>query len=430
MIDAIDAIVNPNVTPGAPGVAIGVVHDGALRDVRGYGLANLEWDTPIGPDTVFRLGSLTKQFTAMAIMLLWEENKLALDDALTTHLPAYPMGEQIITVEHLLTHTAGITDYTGLPEFNEQRYPEDRAPAEIAAVFQQHPLEFVPGARFRYSNSGYVLLGMIIEAISGVSYAEFVRSRIFAPLGMRQSSYLFNEPIVRQRASGYVTTEQGYQNAPFATMTLPYAAGALGSSVQDLARWDRALREHRLVRPATLERMYTRVRLRDGGTVNYGFGWMIGTYEGRRVVYHGGGINGFVTSIYRWLDDHVTVIALANLVDHGLNVDAIARRVNRHALALPPVTRMPISLSTEARRQVVGTYAGSGITFEAFWSGERLILRGLGDAPLLPLSPQRFYRVEDSEAEVQFSTVRDGLYTSLTFINPLEPFEPYMATRV
>jgi len=288
----------------------------------------------------------------------------------------------------------------------------------------------VPGARFRYSNSGYVLLGMIIEAISGVSYAEFVRSRIFAPLGMRQSSYLFNESIVRHRASGYVTTEQGYQNAPFATMTLPYAAGALGSSVQDLARWDRALREHRLVRPATLERMHTRVRLLDGGTANYGFGWMIGTYAGRRVVYHGGGINGFVTSIYHWLDDHVTVIALANLVDDGLNVDAIARRVNRHALALPPVTRTPISLSTEARRQVVGTYAGSGITFEAFWSGERLILRGLGDAHLLPLSPQRFYRVEDSEAEVQFSTVRDGLYTSLTFINPLEPFEPYVATRV
>jgi CubicO group peptidase (beta-lactamase class C family) len=430
MIEAIDAIVGPYVTPGAPGLAIGVVHDGTLRDARGYGLANLEWGAPIGSDTVFRLGSLTKQFTAMAIMLLCEENRLALDDALTTHLPAYPIGGQTITVEQLLTHTAGITDYTGLPEFTEHKHHPDMAPAEIAAVFQQYPLEFVPGSRFRYSNSGYVLLGMIVEAISGVSYAEFVRSRIFAPLGMHQSCYLSNEPIVRHRASGYVTTEQGYQNAPFANMTLPYAAGALGSSVQDLARWDMALRENRLVRPSTLERMHTPVRLLGGGTANYGFGWMIGAYEGRRVMYHGGGINGFVTSMYHWLDDHVTVIALANLFDYGLNVDAIARRVSRHALGLPPLTRRPISLPAEARRQVVGTYAGSGITFEALWSGETLILRGLGDAHLLPLSRQRFYRVEDSEAEVVFSTVRDGLYATFTFVNPLEPFEPFVATRV
>ncbi len=249
-IPEIDAIVNADIKPGAPGAAVAVVKDGELIHAKGYGRANVEWNIPNTPDTVFRLASVTKQFTATAIIMLAGQGTLSVDDPITRFFPDYPTSGHDITVQHLLNHTSGIFSYTSDPEFLS-KVRRDLTPAQMLAEFSRVPFDFKPGAKYQYNNSGYVLLGMIIEQASGMSYEEFLKSHIFAPLGMTQSCYLHNEPIIPKRASGYEPTpDGGLRNATFLSMTPHYAAGSHGSPALDLVKWDRALRAHTLSRAA------------------------------------------------------------------------------------------------------------------------------------------------------------------------------------
>ena len=273
----------------------------------------MELGVPLEPKHVFRLGSITKQFTAVAILMLAEEGKLSLDDDITEHLPGYPTGGHRITIEDLLHHTSGIVSYTGMPEWRVL-IREELEPDSLIAIFRDQPLEFEPGTEWSYSNSGYALLGRIIEVASGEGYAEFIRSRIFEPLGMADSYYGDPSRIIPNRAEGYERTETGWRNDDYLSMSSPYAAGALLSTVDDLDRWYDALEAGTLVEPALLDQAYTSARLADGRHAGYGYGWTIGDIAGYRSIEHGGGIPGFLTHALRVPQEDLLVIVLTNRV--------------------------------------------------------------------------------------------------------------------
>lgn len=289
-----------------------VAERGKVIFKKGYGSANLEWNIPNTPATKFRLGSITKQFTAALVLQLTAEGKIRLDGKLRDYLPDYPeeTGRRV-TIRQLLQHTSGIPSYTGLPEFWE-RVREPFTPDALIGVFARMPLEFEPDSQFRYNNSGYFLLGAILEKVTGQTYEQLLEERIFGPLEMKSSGYDHSETVLANRAAGYDKTLDGYRNTAYISMTAPSAAGALYSTVEDLYRWDQALYTDRPLPPALREQMFT------PGKSDYGYGVFIyreEAYEGGpkiTAVGHGGGINGFSTIIQRLIEDRHLVVLLNN----------------------------------------------------------------------------------------------------------------------
>lgn len=276
--------------PTEPGAAVILVRDGRVLFRKGYGMANLELAVPIEPDMVFRLGSITKQFTAVAILMLADQGKLALEDPLSRFLPDYPTHDHFISVEHLLTHTSGIRSYTDIPEWRPL-WRKDFTVQELVDFFKYQPMQFTPGKQFSYNNSGYILLGAIIEKVSGQTYEAFIQQNIFNPLGMRQSYYDDPIRVISRRVAGYDKVGETYTNAAYLSMTQPYAAGSLASTVDDLALWDNVLYTEKLLKQESLQRAFTSYRLNDGSETGYGYGWAILEYKGHRLIEHGGGIN-------------------------------------------------------------------------------------------------------------------------------------------
>ncbi|HKR66284.1 MAG TPA: serine hydrolase, partial [Thermoanaerobaculia bacterium] len=310
--DEIDALlVKYNAARQFNGAALVANRDGVILK-KGYGFANLEWNIPNTVDTKFRLGSITKQFTSMIVMQLVAEGKIKLDEKMTQYLPDYraDTGDRI-TIRHLLTHTSGIPSYTGQPGFLQN---VSRNPYEVAAFVKQYAsgdLQFEPGTNWAYNNSGYFLLGAIIEEVTGKKYEQVVRERIFDPLGMKNSGYDHAATILPKRASGYQLTTEGYRNADYLDMSIPYAAGSLYSTVEDLYKWDRALYETSLLSEDLKKTMFTPVRQ------NYAFGWSVGPVkleDGTEIatINHGGGINGFNTLLTRVPETREVVILLDN----------------------------------------------------------------------------------------------------------------------
>lgn len=290
-----------------------VARDGRVLLNKGYGMANYEWDVPNTPRTKFRLGSITKQFTAMAILQLEEHGKLSVSDPITKHLADYPRVGDTITIEHLLTHTSGIPSYTDGLDYREHMrvwYTTD----QMIDRFKNKPLEFNPGEKFKYDNSGYFLLGGIIERVSGMTYESYLRANIFEPLGMSDSGYDHTQTLIKHRASGYDWLPPAtLRNTEYLDMGQPYAAGSLFSTVEDLYKWDQALYTEKLVTRATLEKMFM-ARVDAGDAGKYAFGWFVRTLQNRKAVVHGGGINGFATNILRFHEDHAVIIWLKNVL--------------------------------------------------------------------------------------------------------------------
>lgn len=285
---------------------------------KGYGFANLEWDVPNSPSTKFRLGSITKQFTAASILLLEERGKLKVEDPVKKHLPDAPAAWDKVTIFHLLTHTSGIPSFTSFPDYQSTE-AVPTTPEKLVARFRNKPLEFQPGEKWSYSNSGYVLLGYLIERISGDTYEKFVQENIFTPLGMQDSGYDSHAAIIKHRASGYTPRAGGMVNAGYIDMTIPHAAGALYSTTEDLLRWERGLFGGKLLSAASLHKMTTPFKS------EYAFGLGVKTSNGHKVINHGGGIEGFNTFLAYYPDDKLTVIVLANL--NGRAPDEIADKL-------------------------------------------------------------------------------------------------------
>jgi D-alanyl-D-alanine carboxypeptidase len=352
----IDALMSETYKPGEPGAAIIVRKDGRTILRKGYGLADLELGVPIAPDMVFRLGSITKQFTAVSILMLAQDGKLGLQDEITKFLPDYPAQGRTITVEHLLTHTSGIQSYTDLPEWLPL-WRKDMALAELIGLFKDKPMQFEPGTRWAYNNSGYILLGAIIEKVSGRTYEQFLNERIFKPLGLGGSGYDSTERIIPRRVPGYQKGRDGFVNAPYLSMTQPYAAGSLFSTVDDLAVWSDAVFSGKLVGKEWLAKAFTPYTLAGGESTGYGYGWFIGDFAGHRSIEHGGGINGFTSYEMTFPEDRIFIAILTNSAIAGREPEPRAVRAAWLALGLTEPERKAVTLAAKDLDAVAGVYA-------------------------------------------------------------------------
>lgn len=325
-----------------------IARDGEVLMTKAYGLANIENDIPNTPQTRFRIGSLTKQFTAMAILILQERQTLNVQDSICKYFPQCPAAWQPITIQHLLTHTSGLPDYMYTVNLTE----EERAYSPVTRALERlrkGSLEFAPGTKFSYCNSGYVLLGHIIEKVSGKSYGDFVRDNIFGPLKMMNTGYDYNGLILKHRAVGYSLRGDTLITAPFVDMSVPFSAGGLYSTAEDLYLWDQALNTEKLVSKKSLEMMFTPFKN------NYGYGWFIDEQFKRLCISHGGRIEGYMNAIERFPKEKLTVIVMSNL--DTVSTDRVARNLAAISFGLTP-SRSPERIAIEVDPRVYDAYLG------------------------------------------------------------------------
>ena len=273
---------------------------------RGYGFADLEWNAPNTPDTRFRIASITKQFTAASILILQERGKLKVEAPLETYLPDVPQAWNDVTIFNLLTHTSGIPDFIHLPDFrNIETLPQ--RPEQLIAKIRDEPLQFAPGSDRAYSNTGYLLLGLVIEKLSEESYAQFVKENLLDPAGMKDSGYDTHAALIHHRASGYTFEPDGFKNAPYLNMSIPFAAGGPYSTTGDLLRWERALFGGKILSRASLEQMTTPFKQ------NYGLGVRIQNLDGDKIIDHSGSLEGFNTRLIHGERDNLVIVVLSNV---------------------------------------------------------------------------------------------------------------------
>lgn len=302
-----------------------VSEDGKVVYKKGIGMANMEWDIENSTETKHRLGSITKQFTAMLILQLAEDGKLDLQAPISDYLPDYPNShEPQITTHHLLTHTSGIPNYTAFPGFMKDHIRDPYTPEEFIKKFEDKKLNFVPGEKFSYSNSGYFLLGVIVEKVSGKSYESMLYEKIFKPLNMNDSGFDHHDEIIKNRATGYEKQGNQFVNSAYIDMTIPYAAGSMYSTVEDLYLWDQSLYTNNLLSKEYME-LYFKPYIPAFGNTDYAYGWGVGndaignSKDSIYTISHGGGINGFNTIISRSPSDKSVVILLNNTGGAPLN---------------------------------------------------------------------------------------------------------------
>jgi D-alanyl-D-alanine carboxypeptidase len=332
---SIDLVLEEAYAVDGPGAVALLVKDGQTLYRRAIGLANLEFAVPLAPEMVFQVASLTKPFTAQATLLLAEAGKLTLTDSVTRYLPDCAALAPI-TLEHLLTHTAGLVNYVELPEW-WAIHRQDVTVVELMALFKDRPLLSAPGARWAYNNSGYVLLGAVIEAVSGQPYAQFVGERLLAPLGLHRSGFFPAGQVLSGCVNGYQMVDGTCQKAEYLSLTQAYAAGALLSTADDLARWGVALFAGQVLQPATLERALSAYRLNDGTLAPYGYGWFIAQGHGRQLVEHLGSLPGFAHYVIGVPAERLWAIVLTNRASQNTVPDKLARQMI--ALALDQTDR-------------------------------------------------------------------------------------------
>ena len=318
----IDALVQETLRrPGAVAVSVAVARGGEVLYSKAHGSADLEFVVAADEETMFRIGSVTKQFTAAAILVLQERGKLSVDDPLTRFLPDYPTNGHEITLRHLLTHTSGVPSYTEFGPEWERLVARELPDAELVALWKERPLDFAPGENWHYSNSGYYLLGMVIAKVSGKSYADFLRETFFEPLGLTRTRYDSNGEVIPNRAQGYGWEDGRSWNDRLIGMSQPGAAGALISTAGDLVRWQQALVSGRVLKPESLEEMTLPYMLLNGRETDYGMGLMLRERAGRRCVWHGGGIFGFNSILLYFPDTQLHVAVISN--SEGLSAEAL-----------------------------------------------------------------------------------------------------------
>lgn len=308
-----------------------VASNGEVVFSDGFGMANMEYDIPNRPNTKHRIGSITKQFTAALVLQLVEEGKLELDNPISAYLPEYngPAAD-VVTIHHLLTHSSGIPSYTSFPRFFQEKSRDPASPVEFVKTFADSTLQFSPGERFSYNNSGYFLLGHIIEEVTGKSYEQVLQEKILDPVDMKDTGYDHHTTILKNRAAGYEKRGNNYINAPYLDMSLPYAAGSLYSTAEDLYKWDRALYEDKILSEKSKNLMFSPQISNE--EEQYGYGWSIAKLpvgksgDSLPIVAHGGGINGFNTLIVRLPEEDDLIVLLNNT--GGTNLREIAVGIN------------------------------------------------------------------------------------------------------
>ncbi|MCX5743948.1 MAG: serine hydrolase [Proteobacteria bacterium] len=335
------------------GMSIAIARDGQLAFAKGYGHADIGGQRMASPTTIYRIGSLTKQFTAAAIVQLAEAGKLGLDDDVTKYVPV-PTGGNPVTITQLLHHTSGMPNYTDLRGF-DQVSTKHLTPMEIVALVKDTPWLFAPGTKWSYSNTGYVVLGMVIEKLSGESYAHYLMDHVFPRAGLTSTTYCDESRPDRQRAQGYEPAAAGtFKLAKPLDLSVPYAAGSICSTVEDLVRWTAALAMGKVVSPAGYHAMTTSHGL--AGQAPYGFGLQLQELKGHAHVFHNGGINGFVSELHTYPTDRITIVVLTNT--ESPLAPTIEKSIARVALALPSEA---VAIAARELPAFAGTYATPGI---------------------------------------------------------------------
>ena len=404
-----------------PGVSVIVTQNNETVFRKSYGLANLEWELPLQPDHIFRLGSITKQFTAVAILKLFERGQLDLQEDIKTFLPNYPTHGYHISVEHLLTHTSGIKSYTNLPEWLAL-FRTDFKVEEMIEKFCYHPMEFSPGSKFNYNNSSYFLLGAIIEKVSGQTYAQYIEENIFKPLGMKNSCYDMTDRIIPRRVAGYKLTPDGFRNADYLSMSQPYAAGSLASNVDDLAIWDAALYTEKLLKQETLQMAWKPYTLSSGETTRYGYGWAIADFEGTRVIKHSGGIHGFINDAIRLPDEKIYAAVLSN---RGIPFpDILTYQLASIAAGKPHQEPQSVNIPSSKLEKHKGVYLLENVNYEipvSFIDGQLQAPIPMAASPVLhPLSENEFF-LSNSIYRISMQKDKEGNTTAMILNNCYGP---------
>ncbi len=402
-----DEILSAQYPADGPGCVALVAKEGNVIYRKAFGMADLELDVALKPENVFRIGSITKQFTACAILRLMEEGKLTLQDDITDYIEDFPTHGHTITIEHLLTHTSGIRSYTGIEKWTPEVRKNDFTPGELIDFFKNEPMDFEPGERHLYNNSAYFMLGYIIEEVSGQTYEEYLDENFFKPLGMENSYYGNTTRIIRNRASGYQKNGDEYQNANFLSMTQPYAAGSLLSTVDDLFTWYQAVMNYEVVSRESLEKAHTRSRLNNGQEIDYGYGWALQYIQQSPAIEHGGGINGYLTySLY--LPEEKVFVAVFTNCDCNPPGEAAARIA---AITIgKPFEWEEIEMPDETLRDLEGVYKMQNddrriITFE---DGKLYSQRNRGPKyRILPFDADQFFFEEGIET-LSFKRNQEG----------------------
>jgi len=306
----IDNLIESKFKTENPGAVFLAAKDGKVIYRKAFGKANLEMNLEMKPEFIFEIGSMTKQFTAIAIAMLEEQNKLNFQDEISKYIPDYPTQGTKITIHNLLTHTSGIKDFTKIKELRNIS-KNDLSPKELVDFFKNEPMDFIPGEQFKYDNSGYVVLGYIIELISGQSYADFIQKNIFDKLEMTSTYYASHQKIIKNRVSGYHDRE-GFVNMDYISFTLPYSSGSLMSNVDDMLKWQNGIDTNSLVNSKTKEKIFTNYELNNGEKIDYGYGWHIKEINNSQTREHGGSIFGFKSMGVYLPKEKVYVIGLSN----------------------------------------------------------------------------------------------------------------------
>ena len=415
----LDAALAPMFKPDWPGATVIVTRDGKPVFRKAYGLADLPEKTAMQPDMQLRMGSVTKQFTAVSILMLAEQGKLSVKDDIRKHLPDFPDKGKTITIEHLLQHTSGIPNYTSLKKF--KGLPDEHVTrAQVIDVFKDEPLDFAPGERYSYSNSGYFLLGVIVEKLSGMAYHDFIAKNLFEPLGMKDTAHEGFERSPKRRIKGYRLSGDKIVPVQDIDVTIAWAAGGLVTTVDDMARWDAAVSSGKLLKPASWRQAFTACSLPQDAPCNYGYGWNIGTLAGHKMIHHGGSIPGFTAQALRLPDDKVFVAVLTNGNGGAVNTPVIAYKAAGIAIGQPFPEYKAIALAPEALDAFVGTYVGPDkVKRVVRRDGDKLTMEreGRNAAPIMAHAPDRFF-MEGSLANLEFQRGADGKVRSLLVRQP------------
>ena len=377
---------------------------------KAYGLADREWNIANTTDTKFRIGSITKQFTAACILQLAEQGKLNLDDKLTKFIPDFPKGDSV-TVHMLLNHTSGIASYTDQPDFSKV-FTLSWSKDSMISFFKSRPYNFSPGSKFQYNNSGYFLLGYIIERVSGQSYNDYLRQNVFNKLGMMNTGVDRLDSVLPMRAHGYSKAKTTYVNADYISLEWPYSAGRLFSTVDDMYKWDRALYSNSIISANSKQKMFT------PGKSNYGYGIIIDSLENHYRTWHNGGIPGFVSNISRYINDDVCIIVLSN---DSYNADMVANGLASIVFNLPvefPYVHKEIKIDPAILDRYIGKY-NAFLTLQVIKKDGKLYRHrdGTPDIELKPESETKFFYDDDSDRQLEFEVDKTGKVTKIWFIN-------------
>lgn len=418
----LDELITSVIPQHEPGIAVLAVRKKQVIYEKAFGSANLELNVPLQPGMIFRIGSVTKQFTAIGILQLMEQGKLSLQDSLQQYITDFPAKGATITIEHLLTHTSGLADYTSIDAHDPFIERRDFTPEFIIHHFKQAPLAFAPGTRYGYSNSNYVLLARIIEKVSGIPYHDYMEQKAIKAAGLMHTGYSGEKTIVPGRVTGYTRDNGFFENCDYQTLSLGYGCGDLLSSAEDLYQWNHALLAGKLVRKETLEKAFSPYKLANGTFSSYGYGWFIDRQEGRKCIHHEGQVSGFIAQEKYFPEEDIYIALLTNVKSGEDKTDFSEKRFSLLAditkLVLGETTPAGIKLSSKQFDAYTGTYQAGKQTVEIREKKGVLNCAATmeGNFQLIPIGTDKFM-IRNVSPVCTFEFIKDAAGNIVEFIS-------------